>query len=182
MTGEGVTELQLLLDDLGVRIWLDGGWAVDALVGEQTRPHEDLDLLVSSSDVAVLRHALAGVGFQPQPGGREANFVLVDRLGRQVDVHVITLDANGHGTYPMEDGSTWIFTSESLAGRGTVNGIQVRCLSPEEQVRCRNQGYKPREKDLADLRVLGTRLGVDLPPRLQAALSEEPLDGSSVSE
>jgi hypothetical protein len=27
-------------------IWLDGGWGVDALVGEQTREHEDLNLIV----------------------------------------------------------------------------------------------------------------------------------------
>jgi hypothetical protein len=38
--------LQVLdrLDANGVTGWLDGGWGVDAVLGEQTRPHEDLDL------------------------------------------------------------------------------------------------------------------------------------------
>lgn len=31
----------------GVDAWLDGGWGVDALVGEQTRPHDDLDLVIA---------------------------------------------------------------------------------------------------------------------------------------
>jgi lincosamide nucleotidyltransferase A/C/D/E len=35
-----------LLDQEGVRAWLDGGWAVDALLGRQTRLHSDLDLAV----------------------------------------------------------------------------------------------------------------------------------------
>lgn len=26
----------------GIRVWVDGGWGVDALVGRQTRHHDDL--------------------------------------------------------------------------------------------------------------------------------------------
>jgi lincosamide nucleotidyltransferase A/C/D/E len=167
MTAERVVELQLLFDSVGVNVWFDGGWAVDAVVGAQTRPHEDLDIVVSSSDLAMLRHALVARGFEERPGGRESNFVLVDHSGRKVDVHVITLGAGGEGTYRMEDGSVWVFSPESLTGRGTVKGVEVRCLTPEEQVRCHNEGHEPREKDLADMAVLRTRLGVDLPPRLR---------------
>ena len=29
-----------------LRVWLDGGWGVDALLGEITRPHDDVDLVV----------------------------------------------------------------------------------------------------------------------------------------
>jgi len=32
----------------GTRLWVAGGWGVDALVGRQTRAHRDLDLLVDS--------------------------------------------------------------------------------------------------------------------------------------
>lgn len=32
------------LDTHGVPFWVDGGWGVDALLGEQTRSHRDLDL------------------------------------------------------------------------------------------------------------------------------------------
>ena len=32
--------------DNGIDIWLDGGWGVDALLGTQTRVHNDIDLFV----------------------------------------------------------------------------------------------------------------------------------------
>lgn len=30
------------MEDANVRVWLDGGWGVDALLGGQTRDHSDL--------------------------------------------------------------------------------------------------------------------------------------------
>jgi len=36
------------LDATGTRLWVAGGWGVDALVGRQTRAHRDLDLLVDA--------------------------------------------------------------------------------------------------------------------------------------
>ena len=39
------------LEQEGVDVWIDGGWGVDALLGDETRQHDDLGL------VAELRHA-----------------------------------------------------------------------------------------------------------------------------
>jgi lincosamide nucleotidyltransferase A/C/D/E len=30
----------------GVDVWIAGGWGVDALIGQQTRPHNDFDIFV----------------------------------------------------------------------------------------------------------------------------------------
>jgi Aminoglycoside-2''-adenylyltransferase len=35
-----------LAEESGVRLWVDGGWGADALLGEQTRKHGDLDVPV----------------------------------------------------------------------------------------------------------------------------------------
>ena len=35
------------LEAAGLVVWLDGGWGVDALLGRQTRPHQDLDLVIA---------------------------------------------------------------------------------------------------------------------------------------
>jgi lincosamide nucleotidyltransferase A/C/D/E len=43
------------LEKLGIEIWVDGGWGVDALLGEQTRPHKDLDIAIQQKDVPQLR-------------------------------------------------------------------------------------------------------------------------------
>ena len=58
-----VLELLDILDNLGIAVWLDGGWGVDALLGEQTRQHDDLDLLVGFDDVSHLEKALGTAGY-----------------------------------------------------------------------------------------------------------------------
>jgi lincosamide nucleotidyltransferase A/C/D/E len=56
--------LQLLdwLTDADVEVWLDGGWGVDALVGEQKRPHKDLHLVVLDEHTGRMREVLSGRG------------------------------------------------------------------------------------------------------------------------
>jgi lincosamide nucleotidyltransferase A/C/D/E len=44
LTSIDVIDLYATLENLGVEIWIDGGWGVDALLGEQSRPHQDLDI------------------------------------------------------------------------------------------------------------------------------------------
>jgi hypothetical protein len=46
------------LEEAQIDAWLHGGWGVDALLGKQTRPHEDLDLIVRVIDVSTMRDAL----------------------------------------------------------------------------------------------------------------------------
>jgi lincosamide nucleotidyltransferase A/C/D/E len=43
----------------GVELWIDGVWGVDALVGEQTRPYEDLDITIQQKDAPLLRHLIS---------------------------------------------------------------------------------------------------------------------------
>jgi lincosamide nucleotidyltransferase A/C/D/E len=49
MSSGDVVELLRLLETSGVEVYVDGGWGVDALLGEQTRPHSDLDIWGRSS-------------------------------------------------------------------------------------------------------------------------------------
>jgi lincosamide nucleotidyltransferase A/C/D/E len=34
------------MTDLGITVWVDGGWGVDSLLGRQTRLHKDLDIAI----------------------------------------------------------------------------------------------------------------------------------------
>ena len=36
----------------GIRVWLNGGWAVDACLGHQTRRHADLDIPLEGAAAA----------------------------------------------------------------------------------------------------------------------------------
>ena len=51
MTADDVCGFLALMDANGVRVWLDGGWAVDACLGSQTRCHGDLDIVIEERDV-----------------------------------------------------------------------------------------------------------------------------------
>ena len=53
MTAPDVAELVAFLEENGLEIYLDGGWAVDAVLGEQTRPHDDLDIAMPHAQVPV---------------------------------------------------------------------------------------------------------------------------------
>jgi lincosamide nucleotidyltransferase A/C/D/E len=46
---------------------LDGGWGVDALVGDQTRPHADLDLAVDRDELERIQQNLERLGFLVDP-------------------------------------------------------------------------------------------------------------------
>lgn len=156
-----------MFEAAGIDVWLDGGWAVDAALGEQTRPHKDLDIILQISDLPRLCELLGGRDFRIREGGTESNFVLVDERALEVDVHAIVFDEVGNGVYRMANGEDWIFPAAGFAGRGEILGVNVRCLSPDVQVLCHAHGYVPKEKDLRDMELLAVRFGVELPPHLR---------------
>jgi lincosamide nucleotidyltransferase A/C/D/E len=172
MTAEAVLQVMRALDRAGVRAWLDGGWGVDALLGEQSRDHADLDLVLDRADADRLRDVLIAIGFRARPGGSSANLVLDGDGGCQVDAHLIEFDERGFGVFLLEDGRRWPFPPAAFAAMGRVGGHPVPCLSPDAQVQCHGQGYAPTENDLRDMERLQERFGVVLP----VALCRQPDD------
>ena len=168
MTATALIDLLDRLDAAGIESWLDGGWGVDALLGTQTRPHKDVDLIVRVGDVPRLVALLAPLGFTIREGAPPNAFVLADAGGREVDVHAVTFDAEGAGIYRMENGVDWIVPADGFGGRGDVAGRPCRCLSAEAQVLGHAQGYEPTEKDRRDMARLAERFGVELPPHLRS--------------
>ncbi|OUM93155.1 MAG: hypothetical protein BAA04_13000 [Firmicutes bacterium ZCTH02-B6] len=152
-----------LLENAGIPVWIDGGWAVDAVLGRQTREHGDLDIALEDRFLDRLRAVLAEHGFRevPQEDSRPWNFVLGNGAGLEVDVHAFVFDENGDGVYgPPENGE--YYPKEALTGQGVIDGQPVRCISPDWLVRFRT-GYKPREKDFHDVRALCEQFGIELP-------------------
>ena len=160
-------ELVQILGDLagaGVETWLDGGWGVDALLGEQTREHDDVDFVLSLEHVPGLIETLARRGFVVVDGELDSNFVLHDGTGLQVDVHPVRFDARGDGVYRKVNGEHWTYPAAGFRGRGAVLGRPVRCLTPEVQVLC-HAGYELDDDDRRDLGLLAERFGVEVPAR-----------------
>jgi lincosamide nucleotidyltransferase A/C/D/E len=163
MPADAAAALLDLLEDEGIAVWVDGGWAVDAVLGEQTREHADLDVVVETAALPRLRALLDARGFAevPRADTRPWNFVLGDANGRQLDVHAITVDGNGDGVYgPAERGE--VYPAEALTGEGVIAGRRVRCIAPAWLVRFRT-GYEPRAVDRLDVAALCARFGIAVP-------------------
>lgn len=164
MRAGDVLEVVDLLEAAGVRAWLDGGWGVDALIGHQTRDHDDLDLVIPLAKADGARRALAAAGFEITEDERTLCFVARDTGDRRVDVHTVEFDEEGGGLQRQEDGTLWRYPPEGFAGRGRAGGRKVACLSAAVQVLC-HLNYEPDEADRRDMRLLAESCGVTLPPR-----------------
>lgn len=172
MTSEDVVQLYELLGEAGIDVWIDGGWAVDALLGDQTRAHEDLDVVIQVKDVARVRALLADRGYRDveRDDTRDWNFVLGDDEGRLVDIHAIVFDAEGNAIYgPEELGILY----PALTGHGLIAGYPVKCTSPDSIVKFR-RGYSLRERDVHDVSLLCRRFGIPLPEEYQSLIASPP--------
>ena len=182
MAKEDVVEMYELFDRNGVHVWIDGGWGVDALLGEQTRPHADLDIAIQSKDLEKLRSLLSALGFvdQERDDTTPWNFVLGDSRGRDVDIHAIELDSEGNGVYgPPERGV--MFPAGSLTGTGVIAGREVRCIEAKHLLDF-HTGYDPDENDIHDVLALCHRFGLEIPVGIRhlfAANQEEDCGGLS---
>jgi lincosamide nucleotidyltransferase A/C/D/E len=154
----------------GAGLWysIDGGWGVDALAGEKTRQHSDLDLVVRCADLDRCREALDPLGFRHDDGswpGLPARCVLRDRRGRQVDLHPIVRDGDGNGWQLIGDDAWGLYPHAELDARGSVAGRPVTCVGAMLQLR-HHLGFEWNEAHRHDLRLLGERFGIPLPPRI----------------
>jgi lincosamide nucleotidyltransferase A/C/D/E len=150
------------LEAAGIDVWIDGGWGIDALVGEQTREHDDVDLVLPLARVGDARAALADLGFQLAVDWLPTRCQLRDGGGRGVDFHAVTFAADGSARQAARDGGSYEYPAQGFSGRGTIAGRPVPCLSAEVQVR-HHTGYEPTDVDRGDMRLLRDRLGVELP-------------------
>jgi lincosamide nucleotidyltransferase A/C/D/E len=163
MTSADVLDLYRTMFATDVAMWIDGGWGVDALLGEQTRFHKDLDIAIEERHVPMLFEVLSARRYTKVKAedARPWNFVLGDENGKEVDVHGIVLDENGNGQYgPAENGE--FYPAASLTGSGLIAGQTVRCISAEWAVKF-HSGYELKEKDFRDVTALCQKFGIGLP-------------------
>ena len=158
-----VIDVIQLLENNHMVVWVDGGWGVDALLGEQSRPHSDVDIVIQQQNVLKLRELLTLRGYQEveRPDTSSWNFVMGDAHGRLVDVHVIVFDHERNGLYGLVEKGV-MYPAGSLTGTGILGGHPVQCISAGYMVKF-HTGYDLREKDYKDVSALCLRFGIELP-------------------
>jgi lincosamide nucleotidyltransferase A/C/D/E len=163
MDASRVVRLVSMLEAAGVGVWLIGGWAIDALVGKQHRPHDDLDILIADADVERAGLVLSGEGYQGDIA-RVGSTYVVDAAGHQIDVHVVSIRADGTAVYRMEDDEAWTYPPGALNGRGEVLGKVVRCVSAEMMMLDHTTGYPLDAIHQSDVEALSAAFGIRVPP------------------
>ena len=158
MSGDDAVQLLQLFDQNSIDVVIDGGWGVDALLGKQTRSHNDLDIALQHKDVPKLRSLLEMHGYKdvPRDDTRDCNFVMGDDKGHEVDFHSYTFDADGKHTFGVP------YPIDSLTGTGFIQGYPVKCISPEWMIKF-HSGYELDENDYHDVLALCERFEIALP-------------------
>jgi 2'-5' RNA ligase len=143
MPSEEVLTILSALRAAGVNCWITGGWGVDALAGERTRTHRDLDLVVEDRHMDLAVEALEELGYWEWYRWDSevplfSRIVLHDNelAGRAVDLHPIELS-----------GTQVEFTA------GKIEGQSVPCISLELQLKT-HSSYRKRWRDRADIALL----------------------------
>jgi len=168
MHAADVVEVIDALELAGVDVWVCGGWGIDALLEEQTRPHDDLDVIIRTDDIEAAIRVTLGLGFSLMTDELPQGFVVCDMMDRRIDFHPVRFQRDGSAVQEIKGGGEWVFSAPGLLGAGSVNGREIRCLTPEEQaVRASDQlgdaGYEPTETDRRDIRLLRDRFRITLP-------------------
>ena len=156
-----VLEIVATLEQAGIDLWLDGGWAIDALVGKRTRQHEDLDVVVDLNEVETIKQELGARGFEVTGDELPTRLAMKDAKGRNIDFHTVTFDEEGGGVQRLQNGGSYRYPPEGFGGIGEVGGQKVKCLTAEVQAEC-HYGYQPDNKDRHDMQVLNRYLGIEL--------------------
>jgi lincosamide nucleotidyltransferase A/C/D/E len=158
MISKDVNNLYTQLENQGITIWIDGGWAVDALLGKQTRPHKDLDIAIQWKDVLKLRELLKKQGYKQIREDSKWNFVLANDQGHEIDVHAFVFDAQGNVIEGI------MYPATSLTGTGKIEGQVVRCISAKYMVEFLAPWiHKWPEKYIPAVSALCEKFGIDLP-------------------
>jgi lincosamide nucleotidyltransferase A/C/D/E len=135
----------------GITYQVNGGWTVDALLGQQTRVHGDLDLFVDARHVPTVHDWLLRRGYAISEDWTPVRVEL--RSGEcRVDVHPMRIVDGGDGVQQGLDGESFLHRAADRV-EGVIGGrpVVVACA---ERLRALRVGYEPRSVDVHDLAIL----------------------------
>ena len=159
MNEKDVIDLLKKIENIGIEVWIDGGWGVDALLGRQTRPHNDIDIFVQKKDARAFTEMLSLNGYRET----QMEYTTSDHTGWRnsdnciIDLHLFEFAEAG--TLRFDNAN---YPSDVLNGQGTIGGIAVRCFTAEAQL-LYHQGYEHKEKDILDVLLICETFGLSIP-------------------
>lgn len=157
-----ITDVKQILQfaiDAEIKVFLDGGWGVDALLGYQSRTHNDIDIFVEKNDYQNFIEIMKANGFYEIKMEYTTlnHTVWEDLKNRIIDLHCFEYTDEGEILY---DGDC--FPVETFSGKGRIEEIEVSCIEPYSQVMF-HLGYEFDENDAHDVKLLCETLHIEIP-------------------
>jgi lincosamide nucleotidyltransferase A/C/D/E len=170
MKADDVVRILDALEAHGVPVAVAGGWGVDALLGRQTRAHDDLDIVIDHYEQEVERaiEALASLGFHVVATHERRAWmpklaILHHDAGHRVEL--VSLDwqilAREFGPPGADAGAREVF-EQHVYTHGWVGGRRVPCLSADVQL-LYHSAFELGPTLEQDVTLLRTELGASLP-------------------
>ncbi|MCL2337505.1 MAG: aminoglycoside nucleotidyltransferase [Firmicutes bacterium] len=160
MNEQDVVGLLKTIKSIGIDVWIDGGWGVDALIGHQTRSHNDIDIFIKKINSAAFTQMMVSKGYrETKMDYSTANHtVWQDSHGHIIDLHLFEFGEAGNIYYDGES-----YPAAILNGTGMIGDVKVCCLTAEAQLEY-HQGYAITEKDIHDVFLLCKTFKLPMPP------------------
>ena len=157
-----ITDVRQILQfaiDAEIKVFLDGGWGVDALLGHQSRSHNDIDIFVEKKDYQNFIEIIQANGFYEIKMEYTTlnHTVWEDAKNRIIDLHCFEYTGKGEILYEGD-----CFPLEIFSGKGKIEEIEVSCIEPYSQVMF-HLGYEFDENDVHDVRFLCETFHIEVP-------------------
>lgn len=142
-----------------IELFIDGGWGIDALLGFETRLHNDIDLFVEKRYYKRFIEIIRNKGFceKTEEYSNENHSVWKDSYDRIIDLHCFEYTSDQNIKYEGE-----IYSANVFSGKGIIGHIEVNCIEPESQVAF-HLGYEHDKDDIHDVLLLCKAFDIPIP-------------------
>lgn len=128
-----LAEISTISETIGMEFWLRGGWAIDFLLGNITRPHDDIDLVTWIKNRERLENELLKAGYEKTFVKEEFCHRQSDFRKENVEITFCYISLSDNGELIMNGLPEWIWRPDSLLPQTFIlNGISARVLNPTQ--------------------------------------------------
>ena len=137
-----IQEVHRLLEAQKIPHWLDGGWALDFLLGTITRKHEDVDWLIWTTDASSVQSCLEPHGYDLSETKRPEEHIAFYKQGQYTSFTRNMRNDQGQ-VVTCGRWSDWPYPDDAFtASHGCLDSIICPVLSPEAQLDVKENYHK----------------------------------------
>lgn len=149
VTEETLFHILDFFEHMEVPYWLDGGWGVDILTGQQNREHRDIDIDFDAKYTESVISKLKGLGYIVNVDWMPSRMELKHDKYGYLDIHPIDFNADGSITQADPQRGKYIFQKEWFTST-EYKDRKIPCISKEAQLLF-HSGYELSDKDHIDI-------------------------------